>query len=260
MTLLIVAASLLALARASGPQASCAVGQRCAAGEQDDTGMLSMLQKSSQRMPVTRHEQSSVKTTTTAPSQPNIVIALIDDLGWDDVHQGDDGLIRTPHMDQLALEEGIYLKRQYSYNWCGPSRSSIMTGRLPTHVYFAHVDSLAINPANPGIAAGAPTGMSMISDKMKGAGYSTVYHGKWGVGLYRDLSGLHRHLSGLCRHLSGLYRHLSMPYRDLSELYRDLSRLYRDSSGLYRDLSGLYRDLSGLYRDLSGPDYVGICP
>jgi len=62
MALLIAAASLLALVRASGPQASCAAGQHCAAGEQDDTGML---QKSSQMMQVNRHEQMSVKTTPT---------------------------------------------------------------------------------------------------------------------------------------------------------------------------------------------------
>ncbi|CAK0802951.1 unnamed protein product [Prorocentrum cordatum] len=62
MALLIAAASLLALAHASGPQASCAVGQQCPAGEQDDTGML---QKSSQMMQVNRHEQMSVRTTPT---------------------------------------------------------------------------------------------------------------------------------------------------------------------------------------------------
>ncbi|CAK0821651.1 unnamed protein product [Prorocentrum cordatum] len=62
MALLIVAASLLALAHALGPQASCTVGQQCAAGEQDDTGML---QKSSRMMQVNRHEQMSVKTTPT---------------------------------------------------------------------------------------------------------------------------------------------------------------------------------------------------
>ncbi|CAK0823401.1 unnamed protein product [Prorocentrum cordatum] len=53
MALLIAAASLLALAHASGAQASCAVGQQCAAGEQDDMGML---QKSSQMMQVNRHD------------------------------------------------------------------------------------------------------------------------------------------------------------------------------------------------------------
>ncbi|CAK0823403.1 unnamed protein product [Prorocentrum cordatum] len=62
MALLIAAASLLALAHASGAQASCAVGQQCAAGEQDDMGML---QKSSQMMQVNRHEQMSVRTTPT---------------------------------------------------------------------------------------------------------------------------------------------------------------------------------------------------
>eukprot|EP00959_Pyramimonas_sp_CCMP1952_P305912 6401434-Pyramimonas_sp.AAC.1 len=62
MALLIAAASLLALAHASGAQASCAVGQQCAAVEQDDTGML---QKSSQMMQVNRHEQMSVRTAPT---------------------------------------------------------------------------------------------------------------------------------------------------------------------------------------------------
>ena len=90
-------------------------------------------------------------------------------------------LVKTPVLKNLA-QDGIILKKHYSYNWCGPSRSSIMTGRLPSHVYYQNVDSLSVNPANPGTAAGASTNMSMISDKMKSAGYFTSYRGKWGVG------------------------------------------------------------------------------
>jgi len=116
------------------------------------------------------------------PSRPHVIVAMIDDLGWNDVHGGDDGVIKTPNLDRLALDEGIQLDRHYAYNWCGPSRASIMTGRVPTHVYYKHVDSFAINPETPGTANGPPTGMSMLSDKFKEASYKTVYHGKWGLG------------------------------------------------------------------------------
>ncbi|CAK0815221.1 unnamed protein product [Prorocentrum cordatum] len=77
MALLIAAASLLALAHASGAQASCAVGQQCAAGEQDDMGML---QKSSQMMQVNRHEQMSVRTAPTNDAECKAVEGINKDL------------------------------------------------------------------------------------------------------------------------------------------------------------------------------------
>ena len=69
-----------------------------------------------------------------AAGQPNLVLLVVDDLGWADLgfRSGDgDAHIRTPVLDSLAAD-GVVLNRHYSYNWCGPSRASLMTGPSAT--------------------------------------------------------------------------------------------------------------------------------
>ena len=43
------------------------------------------------------------------------------------------GNVITPNMDALATT-GVVLDRHYTYRWCAPTRSALMTGRLPYHV------------------------------------------------------------------------------------------------------------------------------
>ncbi len=124
---------------------------------------------------------------TAATDRPNLVFVLVDDLGWADVsfRSGDKGAARTPVFEKL-LAEGINLNRHYAYSWCAPSRASVMSGRLPVHVNVNHTDNMALNVADPVSGSGGiPTKMSLVSDKLKEAGYSTHYNGKWGVGFAR---------------------------------------------------------------------------
>src|SRR6478672_5622486 len=62
-----------------------------------------------------------------APSPPNIVFILADDLGWKDVgYHGSD--IRTPNIDKLAAT-GARLEEYYVQPMCTPTRAAFMTGR-----------------------------------------------------------------------------------------------------------------------------------
>lgn len=122
--------------------------------------------------------------TTGSKAQPNIVFILVDDLGWADVgfHTGDHGLIQTPHMDKL-VQEGVELDRAYAYSWCAPSRSSFLSGRLPVHVMINYTNQMDVHfeDVQTGGAGMAP-GFGTMGDKMKEAGYKTLYNGKWGAG------------------------------------------------------------------------------
>lgn len=66
---------------------------------------------------------------------PNVVLVVVDDLGWTNVgwHSPTDPNVITPHMDAL-VRDGIELDRMYAYKYCSPTRSSILSGRLPVHV------------------------------------------------------------------------------------------------------------------------------
>jgi arylsulfatase A-like enzyme len=64
-----------------------------------------------------------------AKSKPNIVYILVDNWGWGDIRiQG--GSIPTPRIDALA-QQGLRFTNFNVENQCTPTRSAIMTGRLP---------------------------------------------------------------------------------------------------------------------------------
>ena len=70
---------------------------------------------------------------TATPARPNLFYILADDYGWANVgfHSAQ---ALTPTIDSLATTEGFEITRHYAYRFCSPSRSSLMSGRLPFHV------------------------------------------------------------------------------------------------------------------------------
>eukprot|EP00929_Paragymnodinium_shiwhaense_P033329 TRINITY_DN18316_c0_g2_i1.p1 TRINITY_DN18316_c0_g2~~TRINITY_DN18316_c0_g2_i1.p1 ORF type:complete len:763 (-),score=112.99 TRINITY_DN18316_c0_g2_i1:608-2896(-) len=119
--------------------------------------------------------------------RPHIVFMLLDDLGWADTQfggagTGDFGFIKTPVMKSLQ-PESIHLDKHYAYGWCAPSRSSLLSGRLPVHVDVNHSNPMAFVRSDPlSSGEGIPAGMTTIATKLKKANYATHYNGKWGVG------------------------------------------------------------------------------
>ena len=63
-----------------------------------------------------------------APTKPNIVFVLADDLGIDGVSCYGADSHKTPHIDALAAS-GIRFTTCYAVPLCGPSRCLLMTGR-----------------------------------------------------------------------------------------------------------------------------------
>ena len=112
-----------------------------------------------------------------AAAKPNILMIVIDDLGWNDTsYKGSD--IPTPTIDKFA-REGIRLQQYYVQRVCSPTRSAIMAGRYPYHLGLARTV----------ISNGHPFGMSLnqttIADELKGGGYATHAIGKWDLGMHK---------------------------------------------------------------------------
>ena len=105
------------------------------------------------------------------PTKPNVVLWLVDDQGWGNAGLHNENVL-TPQMDRLAHEEGVVLMRHYTYPWCAPSRSALMTGIMP-HLGL-QTDSQRV-----------PQSVVMLPQVMKAAGYSTHHIGKWHLGMLR---------------------------------------------------------------------------
>lgn len=111
----------------------------------------------------------------TAESAPNVLIFLIDDLGWSDIGSNGSTFYDTPHLDQLAAS-GVQLTHFYSsHPVCSPTRASLMTGRDPQKVGITDW----IHPSS-GIAL--PHEEVTLGEMFASGGYDTAWFGKWHLG------------------------------------------------------------------------------
>lgn len=129
--------------------------------------------------------------------RPNIIVILVDDLGWGDVgYHGSQ--IRTPYLDKFA-REGIELDRFYTAAVCSPTRAGLMTGRYPDRF------GLRTTVIPPWSKFGVDLDEVYLPQVLATAGYKNrAVYGKWHLGhankayhpLNRGFTHFYGHLNG----------------------------------------------------------------
>ena len=108
---------------------------------------------------------------------PNIVLMLSDNLGFGEIGAYGGGVLRgapTPRLDQLAAE-GLRFTNFNVEVECTPSRSALMTGRMP-------VRSGTWRAAMPGLPGGLAPWEITVAEMLSDVGYDTAIFGKWHLG------------------------------------------------------------------------------
>ena len=113
--------------------------------------------------------QRSAKTST---DRPNIVFIIVDDMGWADLGCFGSRQIKTPNIDQMAVE-GMRFTQAYSgCTVCAPARSVLMTG-----LHMGHTSVRGNTGGIPLLDEDVT-----VAEVLKKAGYATGGFGKWGLG------------------------------------------------------------------------------
>lgn len=126
------------------------------------------------------------------PDKPNIVLLLIDDLGWQDVKCYDvdaPSPVETPNIDRLA-SKGVQFWQGYSPSpVCAPSRAAILSGEHPARIEMTHVAGGSPPHAwhpnqatiSPWYSVRMPVETYTLAEALKAEGYVTGHSGKWHI-------------------------------------------------------------------------------
>jgi len=117
---------------------------------------------------------------------PNIIVMLIDDMGWTDLGCYGSNYYETPHIDQLA-KDGMRFTQAYSAcTVCSPTRAAMLTGKSPARLHIT--DWIAGHvPDNsrlviPKWTLQLPMEEETLAERLKTRGYATASIGKWHLG------------------------------------------------------------------------------
>jgi len=124
-----------------------------------------------------------------AERPPNVILILMDDMGWRDVGFMGNTFVETPHLDRLAASGLVFRQAYASAPNCAPTRACLMSGQYtPRHGIYTVVDPRqpAGSPWHKLVAAESrselATDVVTLPESLRNAGYATGFFGMWNLG------------------------------------------------------------------------------
>src|SRR4051812_3626548 len=119
--------------------------------------------------------------------KPNVILVLLDDLGWRDFGVYGSKYYETPELDRLARDGVRFTQAYAACPVCSPTRASIMTGKYPARLHLTDwipgrkqwpSSKLLFVPFEQQL----PLAETTIAEVLKPLGYRTASTGKWHLG------------------------------------------------------------------------------
>jgi len=120
---------------------------------------------------------------------PNVILLLMDDMGWRDVGFMGNDFVETPAIDALARQGMVFTQSYASAPNCAPTRACLMSGQVPPrHGIYTVVDPRHA-PGSPWqrllaaeSASDLPTEIVTLPESLAASGYATAFLGMWNLG------------------------------------------------------------------------------
>ena len=133
-----------------------------------------------------------ISTISAAPAAPNVIMLLVDDMGYADIGCMGSKDIHTPNIDRIA-SEGVRMTDCYaSAPVCSPTRVAFLTGRWQQRTGIEWAIGLTSEEEKRVdgklVTVGEPFTMGLLPEKshlvplLKKHGYGTAAYGKWHLG------------------------------------------------------------------------------
>jgi len=152
---------------------------------------------------------------------PNIVLILVDDLGWRDLGCYGSDFYQTPRIDSLARQGLRFTNAYAAASVCSPTRASLMSGLAPARLHITDwIPGMRYPRAPltiPAIRNELPLEVDTLAERLKRAGYATFHVGKWHLGkepFWPEKQGFDVNVGGNDKGQPGSYFH---PYRKVTK-------------------------------------------
>jgi len=120
-----------------------------------------------------------------AAQPPNVVLILVDDLGWADLGCYGSTFHETPNINALAKRGALFTDAYAASPVCSPTRASILSGKYPSRIGMSYLAGVkgpygkAYKLDPPAVVGNIAPEDTTIAEALHSAGYATAHVGKW---------------------------------------------------------------------------------